>query len=109
MALLLNLGFCDGLKQSKIYLNSRIYYLRFGYNENFNNQFSRLPQNLKAVMYFLSPVELYGSCAILMNEFGPELPSEFLDGGDLVSTWSGDRRLHAEIPWNSLNGGKTIK
>jgi hypothetical protein len=30
-------------------------------------------------------------------------------GGDLASTWSGDRWLHAEIPSISLNGGKTNK
>ena len=43
-------------------------------------------------------VELFRVCAIFMNKFGPELPTGYPDGGDLASTWSGDRRLHAEIP-----------
>lgn len=29
-------------------------------------------------------------------------------GGEMVSTWSEDRWLHAEIPPLSLNGGKKI-
>ena len=45
--------------------------------------------------YFSLPMELFRLFVILTFEFGLELP---IEGGDLVSTWSGDRELHAEIP-----------